>query len=724
MKNTFLWLLCLFCTVQVSASHISGGQIRYEFNGTNYDVYLELYQVCSGGSTGPTMPTTANISISSVSTSNSMMLSLSQTSLQIISNACTSMATTCTSPTGVLPGYKMATYKASVALPAQATDWVFSYDVSARSVSNNIVGTVNMYINAKLDNSAAINSNAYIANSPCYYMITNSLLSIPIQTVDAEGDSLAYELINPMSTGGISIPYLIGYSVASPFGGSGTCNINASTQTLNMLSTLTGQFAIAFRVKEYRNGNLIGSFVRDFVAVCLPGSGNISIPMPASLPAFSVYTCPGQSNTVTVTFNDATITDSVITVVTPPTIPGWTFSTSVANGIGSGSATITWTTPGTLNPATLPYFYIKLHVRDNACPKGLADYAIIVRTKQCTADSVWPGDANGDFTVNIYDPLAIAIAMGQTGAPRTSPTTTWVAQACTPWANAFVTNNTNMKHADCDGDGTVTTADLTAVTANYGLTHPKNGGEEKQTAGPRLYFDFTGISLVPGTLVNIPIKLGDAGNIMNDIYGLATRISINGAGSVSVPTTISTATTWLGSTGNTINFTKNLTTNIIDWAHARIDHQNTNGQGVIGTLAFTVPTNAVPGATVSFKFSDTKLIDRDGLDITAFNPENNTAIIPFPNNITALPSVVQSVSVTPNPSKTSAVLRLSLLSASTVNIKVTDMVGRVVWQQTAGYDMGNHEMSLPASQLTAGMYTVILEAEGWENSPIVKWVKE
>ncbi len=720
MKKTLLWLVCLLCTMRVSASHVTGGQIRYEFNGTNYDVYVDLYQLCSSNSI--MLPTAVTVDIQSVSTSNSFVLTLPQTGIRTISNVCPSMPSTCTSPSGY-PGYKVGTYKASVALPAQANDWVFSFTTGIRSASSNILSG-NLYVDAKLDNTAAVNSNAWIPNSPCYYILLNNLMSIPLQTFDAEGDSIAYELINPMTNGGASIPYSAGYSVTNPFGSTGTCTFNTSGQTLNLLSHQSGLYVIAYRVKEYRNGNLVGSFVRDVVVTALPATTNITIPMPSSLPAFTVYTCPGQTNSVTVNFTDATTTDSVITVVSTPTIPGWTFSPSVANGIGSGSATINWTTPATMNPATLPYFYINLSVRDNACPRGMADYAIIVRTKQCIADSVWPGDANGDYTVNIYDPLAIAIAMGKTGPARTSPTTSWVAQVCMPWATSFVTNNTNMKHADCDGDGTVTTADLAAVTANYGMTHPKEGGDEKETAGPALYFDFTGISLIPGTTVNIPIMLGNAANTMNDIYGLATRISINGAGAVTVPATVTTATTWLGAASNTFNFTKNKSTNIIDWAHARTDHQNASGSGQIGTLNFTVPVNAIPGTQVSFKFSGTKMIDKDGMDISAFNPEDGSAVVPFPDNIAGLPAALQAVAVVPNPSHNSAALRLSLVAASMVHIKVTDITGRIVWQQSASYNSGNQQVALPAGELAPGMYTIHLEADGWENSPVVKWVKQ
>ena len=55
-------------------------------------------------------------------------------------------------------------------------------------------------------------------------------------------------------------------------------------------------------------------------------------------------------------------------------------------------------------------------------------------------DSVWAGDANADFTADMYDPLAISVAYGTSGTVRPGATTTWQAEYCPDWGNEF--NNT------------------------------------------------------------------------------------------------------------------------------------------------------------------------------------------------------------------------------------------------------------------------------------------
>jgi hypothetical protein len=722
MKKLLSLLLPVLYSFSVSATHFSGGELRYEFNGTKYNVELSLYHSCDPNSASLNINET--ITFQSASLSVNFIRQVQMSGKDTLGPSCSGI-NSCNTPFSPDPGYVVGKYRDTVTLPP-ATDWVISYMNGARITSlANVTGSSNnMYLEATLDNSVAQNSNAWIPNAPGYFALTNQTMTIPLQTLDAEGDGIVYDLITPLQSATLQVPYTAGYSAGSPLGGSGVYSINSTNQTLSLKAVTTGKFALAFRVKEYRNSVLVGSYIRDFTVFSLPGSSGITYPMATSLAPFTVYTCPGQSNSITVNFTDPTPTDSVVTIVSTPSIPGFSFSSSVTNGIGAGSANVNWTTPLTMNPATLPFFYIKLKVRDNACPRSMVDYAIIARTKQCGPDSVWPGDANGDYTVNVYDPLAVAVALGQTGTARTSPTTSWVAQACPMWANAFVFNNVNMKHADCDGNGTIATADLAAITANYGLTHPKEGGDHKQTAGPTLYFDFTGVTLEPGTTVNIPIKLGDASNTISGFYGIATRIGISNAGSITTPPTIATTNSWLGNSSNTINFNKNTAPNSIDWAHARTDHQNQTGQGIVGTLTFAVPANAVRGTFINFAFNNTKLIDKDGNDITAFNTEDGSFQVPFPQSVYELPKGLSSLNVMPNPSGNMATLQLMLDKTTDVQLRVVDMLGKTVWQQTTALQAGNNNLALPAQQVATGMYTIHIQADGWNSIPVVKWVKQ
>lgn len=723
---TLLSFLVLF-TGKLHASHFSGGEIRYEYNGSNYTVHVTLYKLCVGGIN---LSNTVDVSFQSLSTSTSFFRTLNLVNFDTVNINCPGTVSSCYNASSPVPGYIAAYYKDTISL-APATDWIISCSNSARIGGiTNIGGSGNMYLETKMDNSSAINSNPLIANIPTYYMTAGNAISVPVQCVDPEGDSIVYTLINPLD-GYVGSPtpctYTAGYSLANPFGTGGTCTINNTTKMLTLMSPATGYYVIAFRVFEYRNGVVVGDYVRDIMVVVLSGTTALTFPNANTGTSFNVYTCPGQSNSVTLGFNDPTVTDSVYLTVIPPTLPGWTFSSSTSNGLGAATTTISWTTPVGLNPATLPQFFIRIRARDNGCPNASADFGLVVRTRQCLADSVWPGDANGDFTVNVYDPLAIAIASGQTGVARAGATTTWVAQACAPWGTAFVTNNTDMKHADCDGNGTVNSTDLGAVTANYSMSHPKatSGTHAKTTGLPDLYLDVTGIHFIAGTTVSVPIKLGSSNSPMNNVYGLATSFIFDGITLTSAPT-ITYSSSWLGNSTNTLNFTKVNGNNVVDWAYSRTNQTNISGQGIIAYLNFTVPAGTQSNTPFQIRIDEqkTRIIDYKGLIIVNYNLNDASGSTEAGVNVEHNSMNKYGVMVVPNPSVNDAVLHLSIPQANAViDMTVTDIAGRVVWHHDESMASGKQLINLP-NELSGGIYMINVNIDGEMINKPVKWIKE
>jgi hypothetical protein len=719
MKKVILLLFAAVAAASGYASHFTGGELRYEFNGSNYTIKLALYGKCA--STSAPLPTSAMVSISSVAGSSSIPLTLNLVNFDTVDVGCPTMPNSCYVPSNPIPGYVIGNYSASVTLPSQQTDWLIQFSSSARAALNNISSvSASFYLEATLNNSTAINSSPWVPNKPNYFAIVNQPLHIPMQILDPEGDSTAYELVPAMTAAGTNVTYSTGMSALAPFGTGGICSFGANN-VLTVKGTSLGMYAVNIKVKDYRNGVLVGTYMREITIAVMSGTGNITLPMPTPTSVFTVFTCPGQTNGVTVNFMDSTATDSVFVAIWTPTITGWTFSPAATFGLASGSATINWTTPASLNPATLPFFFIHIRARDKNCPRGVSDFSILVRTRQCLADSVWPGDANGDFTVNIYDPLAIAIANGKTGATRTGATTSWIAQACTNWGTTLITNNTDIKHADCNGDGTVNSTDLGAVTSNWGSWHLKGGSQHKTTGAPDIYLDLNAVTLEPGKTVNIPIKLGSSASSMTDFYGLATLISISGM-MPDVKPVINTSSSWLGNSGNTLNFSHSATNDAIYWAYARTDQQNASGQGNIGFITVKVPATMKAGDKVDFSVSMSKLIDKDGREKTAFNETTTTGVVQNASGVGNVAGVLNYMTVVPNPSASNAELRFGMDKQANVNIEVTDLLGKTVWQYTAVYSNGSQVLSLP-SELPAGLYMVQMQTE--QSAPqLIKWIKQ
>lgn len=715
MKQALYFIaILLLPAMKANASHLMGGEIRYEYNGSGYTVTLKLYRDCAG----VTLPGSALIKISSSSANTTLTQTLPQTQYHIVTPPC-SGANKCYNPSSNLPGYAIGIYSANISIPSPAPDWVISFDIGSRTSLINLNGSSasNMHLEATLNNSAGNNSTPLIAADPPFYIPTSSITT-PLQALDPDGDSIVIDKAAPMASANNNVLYTTGFSANAPLGSGGAYTIN-SNQTMTLKGSTLGLFALAFRVKEYRNGNLIGSYIREFACAVLPG-GSLSYPIMNTQSQQVAFACPGKSGSASLSFTDPVTTDSVYIDANTPNLSGWTITPTYSPGKPTGSVSVSWTAPTNLNPQTLPYFFIRLHVRDNACPRAVSEYALLIRNQQCPADSVWPGDANNDKVVNLLDPLAIAVAYNKTGPARPNATTNWTPQWAQDWAYTYPLSGKNIKHGDCNGDGTINISDFGAIVSNWGLTHPKPGPRSKTSGVPDLYFDLSGISLAPEANISIPIKLGDAANSINDFYGLGTTVSIGGL-TLSAQAKINTANSWLGNSSNTLEFNNNAGAATIHWAFARTDHQNTTGNGTIATLDFTVPASAQPGQTVTLSFAHTVMIDKDGEQITSFNALDTNAKV-VPQDINNITTGIQNIEVIPNPSVSTASLYLFTTRQMSLNIQVTDITGKVLWHNKTAATSGHQRIALPANELTSGIYLV--NVEGKNSRKVTKWIKQ
>jgi hypothetical protein len=723
-KTLFLFLLVISST-KLFASHLASAEIRYEYTGNpnEYKFYLTLLKACEPGSV--MLNPTEVIEIGSLCGGYSQ-LTVYNTITDTVSFYCAGIASSCAMPGSPYPAFERKVYEGVTILPAACPDWKFSWTNCCRNGGiMNLVNPANYstYIESTLDNSIALNTSAWFPNPSPFLVATGTTATIPIHTVDAENDSIDFEWVNPSDyVGGTSAPvtFLPGYSAPNPLGPGSTLSLDPVAQTLTVNAPGTGQYAMALLIKEYRNGILVGTTMRDFTIVSFPGNPSLTVPMPVAGTSLHYVTCPGQSHSITLNFMDSTATDSVFLSVGTPIIPGFTFTSSTTSGLGSASANISWTSPSTMNPATLPQFYFTIFAQDNSCPAiATAFYSVAVQTAQCNTDSVWAGDANGDYMVNIYDPLAIAVALGATGPARAGATTTWQAEYCTDWNNAF-SNGVDKKHADCDGNGTVDNTDLAAVTANYGLVHLKPGGPRARTTGlPDLYFDVTGISFAAGSTVSVPIMLGNSSSPMNNLYGLASNINIGGI-TLAAPAMVTYPSSWIGNMSNTLTFTKAIPGNNseLGWAYARTDHQNVNGQGAIAMLNFTIPPNA--SGQVELSFTNTEMIDNNMVEQTAYNVLDATTLVT--TGVGALSSNLNYAYVVPNPSANAAELQLMLQNSASVEIAIADVTGRIITRLQVNATAGEQTITLPASSLGSGIYFVRIQTQG--KFQVIKWIRQ
>lgn len=367
------------------ASHAMGADIYYQCVGQDsFLVTVNFYRDCAG----TTAPTTIIVNATSTSCGASQNITLTRPnniSPQGIANGSEVSAlcnakidsSTCHSG-GYLPGVQQYQYTGLFVPNAQCPDWVLSFSVYARNAAITTLQTpdfYDLYVEATLNNTGGICNNSPIfTNRPVPYFCFLDTIFYNHGTVDFDGDSLVYTLIQPLEASGSPIPYVTGFSVNNPLTTNGTFTFNSATGQLFFVPQQAEIGVITIRVDEYRNGVLVGSTMRDIQVVilgpptCNPPYGVInndgidsaSVTGGVYVSNFDLESCPGD----TVGFDIMYVGDSIyLSSNASLALPGATFDTSqIASDTVIGH--FSWVT--TVNDTGFNVFSLSYGI--NSCP--------------------------------------------------------------------------------------------------------------------------------------------------------------------------------------------------------------------------------------------------------------------------------------------------------------------------------------------------------------------
>lgn len=388
------------------ATHAAGAELTYtHISGNDYRVTATFYRDCGGVAE----PSSIIIKYRSASLGfSSTIVAIKDTSSgQEITVNCSSVTSTCNG--GSSPGIRKFVYLATVSLPQNAADWIFSFYVCCRNCSITTIATPCasnslIYVEATLNNLAVAENNSPVfSNLPVPFICIGQNFTYNNGVVDADGDSLAYELVTPKINDSTNVTFIAPNSATTPIQTSTPFTLNAITGSLNFTPAQQQIGIFAFKVSEYRNGVLIGSVIRDMQVYTIPCINNL--PSASGINAttnYSAVACANTSNCFTIQTTDNDSTQSlVVTSTLAQTIPGATIT--VSSGVRP-LITICWT-PSVADIRTLPYNFT-ITVRDNACPGNGTQtftYAISVRGPQVnitTTSAACSGGNGGTATAN------------------------------------------------------------------------------------------------------------------------------------------------------------------------------------------------------------------------------------------------------------------------------------------------------------------------------------
>ncbi|MEO8147972.1 MAG: T9SS type A sorting domain-containing protein [Bacteroidia bacterium] len=426
--STLLTKLAIFSFVffgisfNAIASHYAGSDMYYEcLGGNQYKVTLVFYRDCSGIDEPPD----ALINLTNVCTGSATSTSIFKkpdgvgfTNGQEISSTCTGVLSTCNG--GTAPGLRKWIYEGNVTIASGCTNWKISYELCCR---NGAITTLQngsseaLYTETSFNSSICDNAPRF-SNNPIAFACVNQPFNYNQGAFDADGDSLAYELDDPLSNGGVPVLFNAGFSKTAPFAVSSAFTLNSATGAVSFTPNALQVGVVAIKVKEFRNGVLIG-YVRRDMEIFVTNCNNNTLPVASGFNGTtnnSISACAGQQICAAIHTSDIDLTQTVTV--------NW--NSGIANAtfvVGSGSnptATFCWT-PAAADIANNPNVFT-VTVKDDACPtNGEQTFSYVVNVVGKPAVTVSKTDAtcggsNGSATANTNANNAVLWSTGSSNA--------------------------------------------------------------------------------------------------------------------------------------------------------------------------------------------------------------------------------------------------------------------------------------------------------------------
>lgn len=697
----FTLLMQFFIYKNVSATHAMGGELIYKWiTGNTYEFTYSFYRDCFGINAPPEVQLISY----PFGCGDSAVYPLTLLSVEAISSVCNGYQTFCFG--GYYFGYERYTYFGTVTLPFTCEDWKFSVTESARNTAiTNLenAGFYGLYVESKLDNvNTPFNNSPVFTNAPVATLFINQTYHVNNGAIDPDGDSLVFSLANPLNEYGMPITYVFPFTPINPMSSSTPITLDPVSGDFTITPNLMQVGVVSYLVDEYRNGVFIGSTTRDIQLIVQ--TGNDALPLLSGIDNTTSYQ----------TFIEADSTLQFTIYSSDPDAGqelsiGWDNSYGQVTIDSSGIfpiALFTWTP--TVNDVR-PYPYIiTFTVSDDACPyKGIQTYSYQVYVKHDNTNDVWPGDADADFIVTMYDILPIGIAYGTSGDIRPLASLDWVAQPCPDWSQTF-SGSMNYKHADCDGNGLVDAPDFDVITLNYGLFHLKPGPSATREGAP-LFLDMSN-SQAGGGNYSIPMQFGNSLVSLDDVYGLTFTLNVDPTFITPGTLSIDNSDTWLGNSNDLKQLMMNFSADgAIDAGMVRLDQQGVSGFGTIGYLNFS--TTVQDPEWLHISFSNVKAIDLNGQEILVSPVEDS---IQIDNTVSSgqLSPNQSFFTIYPNPSTGEFYLTLLPDRSGAIKIEVIDILGRVL---NSVYEDINHGVKkiikIDLSSFDPGSYSVRVQGE-------------
>lgn len=321
LKNSLailIWGLFLLSGNVCFARHIKGGWMYYQYLGTNsygdlmYSVTLKIYRDCATPGNGQNAPN-LNLTVFD-NTDNNLVGNFPAPKTDEYSLQKSSFSE-CISPKPTIC-YVVLVYNTTINLPASAQGYTIASQrccridgiVNVPAPSNQYGDTYAITIPGNaLNPDYPKNSSPLFTEKDTAITCFKSNIVLDYSAIDPDGDKLVYSLTAALAGGNSglpspsissappfgSLPYAAGFTPTNPFGTSLAIDANTGIIT-GTTPSITGEYVLAVRIQEYRNGNFIAETRKELhvvVAGCTLAAANL----PPSIIACDSFTVNFQN---------------------------------------------------------------------------------------------------------------------------------------------------------------------------------------------------------------------------------------------------------------------------------------------------------------------------------------------------------------------------------------------------------------------------------------------
>jgi gliding motility-associated-like protein len=415
LRSIFILATILAFSFQyVSATHIRGADISYRcLGGNQYQIVLTVYRDCSGVA----VPTSTSVEVASNCGTTNVTVTLDPLASDIeVSQLCPTSLSTCQG--GSFPGVRMYTYVGTVTIQPNCGTYTFEYSDCCRNTVSNLVDpsppSLGFCVRAELNSNIVSSANCDFAPAftslPVPYFCVNQLVNYSHGALDVDGDSLSYSLTAPLDDQCLPLTFTFPFTAQNPMPTANGFQFDSLTGQMTFTPTQQGVYAVAMLVREYRNGVLIGTTMRDIQIVvinCTNNAPQINNCLSVSnvtgaqvIDCNSLGVCPGQNVSFTITGRDPDGQLLTVTSNIAASIPGATLSTV---NVRPDSVVVTFNWIPSANDTGFRYFTVQF--RDNACPiagNQLFTYDITVLDGIYAGPDLYYCTGGGPVQVNVF----------------------------------------------------------------------------------------------------------------------------------------------------------------------------------------------------------------------------------------------------------------------------------------------------------------------------------